>query len=417
MVRLTDAVYLLIALALMPVLLYQKLFRGKSRHDWRARFGHGSSLPIPTGPRVLVHAVSVGEVNASRHLVAELLRQRPDLEVVVAATTDTGYARAVDVFGSQCPVVRYPLDYSPAVDRFLRRIRPDVIVLVELEVWPNMVRLAQREGISVIVVNGRLSARSAKWYGWFAWLVRPIFSQLACVAAQSEEYADRFRRFGVAPERAHVTGSMKWDTAEIADHVPGADALGRDLGIDRSRPLIVAGSTAPEEHRMLHEATPTGAQLLCAPRRPEWFDPAAEVLAGCARRSRGRPGSATDRFLLDSIGELRLAYALADVVVVGRTFVELGGSDMIEPVALGKATIVGPDTANFASMMDVLREHRGVIETTAASLPGVLRELLNHPDECMALAQRGREAIRAQQGASERNAAMVIEQLQHVRGA
>lgn len=416
MSRLTDVVYLLAALLYSPVLLVQKLRYGKGRLDWSARLGRGSALPIARAPRVLVHAVSVGEVNAARHFIAALDEQTPGVEIVVSATTDTGFARAVDLFADTRHVLRYPLDFTSAVDRFLARTRPDVIVLIELEVWPNMVRLAGSRGIPVVVVNGRLSERSARRYQWVRKLVRPTFAALREAAVQSEVYAARFRQFGTPANRVHVTGNMKWDTAEIADDAPGAEALAAALGIDRTRPLIVAGSTAPREDELLHRATPRGVQLLCAPRRPEWFDPAARVLAGCARRSKRSPGSATDRFLLDTIGELRAAYALADIVVVGRTFVDMGGSDMMEPIALGKATVIGPYVANFASTVQSLLDGEGVISTTAGELPGVLADLLGRESKREALAERGRAVIRREQGASARNAALVAEVLRQKYG-
>ena len=419
MIRLADVLYFIAALLYLPVLLVQKLRFGKSRLDWSARLGRGSVLPAAKGPRVLVHAVSVGEVNAIRHLLAAMHAQWPGIDIVVATTTDTGFARANTLFGSSLPVVRYPLDFSFAVRRFLDRVQPDAIVLVELEVWPNMSRLARKRGIPLAVVNGRLSRRSAQRYGLIRRVVRPMFANLAFAAVQSEEYAERFRRFGVDPRSVHVTGNMKWDTAEISDHVPGAEELAQALGIDRSRPLVAAGSIAPGEDRLLHEATPQGVQLLCAPRRPEWFDPMAEVLAGCARRSQNKSGSATDRFLLDTIGELRAAYSLADVVVVGRTFVDMGGSDMMEPIALGKATVIGPYVSNFQSTVEALVRGNGVVATTASELPGQLRMLLDNPSQRAAYVERGRAVIRAEQGASTRNASLVLElpRTPHAAGA
>lgn len=409
MIWLANAAYVVAALFYLPVLLWQRVRHGRTHLDWSARFGHGEPLPPAAGPRILVHAVSVGEINATRFLIKSLREQKPGCEVVVATTTDTGFARAKALFADAAPVVRYPVDFSWAVRRFLDRVRPDAIALVELEVWPNMMRIAAKRGIPVAVVNGRLSARSARRYGWIAPLVRPVFAKLAVVCAQSEEYAARFRALGAPADRVFVTGNMKWDTAEIADDVPGAAALADALGIDRSRPLIVAGSTAPGEERLVHEAAPAEAQVLCAPRRPEWFDAAARIMTGCARRSTGERGSATGRFLLDTIGELRAAYALADVVVVGRTFVDLGGSDMMEPIALGKATVIGPHVSNFAATVEALQKNNGVISTTERELATVLAELLRDPDRRAALAARGRDVIRQQQGASARNAELVHE--------
>jgi 3-deoxy-D-manno-octulosonic-acid transferase len=160
---------------------------------------------------------------------------------------------------------------------------------------------------------------------------------------------------------------------------------------------------------MLHAAVGDGVQLLCAPRRPEWFDDAATDLPGCARRSHGDIGSPSGRFLLDTIGELRMAYALADVVVIGRTFSDLGGSDMIEPIALGKPTIVGPDVTNFAAIAMDLLNAGGLVQTTSDRLPYELKNLLAETDRSKRLVQDGRSFIRTRQGATARHAAILRE--------
>ncbi|MHC4709133.1 MAG: 3-deoxy-D-manno-octulosonic acid transferase [Planctomycetota bacterium] len=407
MAWLIDLVYLIVTVVSSPVWLVRMIRTGKIRTDWAGRFGRAGPLPPPPQPRILVHAVSVGEVNAARKLLAHLVAPPLEAEIVVCSTTNTGCARAEALFGGTHYLARYPLDFSFAVNRFLRAVQPDVIVLIELEVWPNFVKAAARRCIPVCVVNGRLTERSAAGYRCLAALVRPIFRRLTFAAVQNEPYARRFRSAGVRAERVHVTGTMKWDTAEIADAVEGADALAEAMGIDRSRPLVVAGSTAPGEHELLAEAVPDGVQLLCAPRKPEWFDQAAAAMPGCARRSRGDHGSSTGRFLLDTIGELRAAYALADVVVVGRSFGTLHGSDMMEPVALGAATVVGPAVADFQDTVDALLAGDGLIQTDRQRLAGVIRDLLDDPERRRVLAANARRVIRAQQGATERNAALI----------
>jgi 3-deoxy-D-manno-octulosonic-acid transferase len=407
MAWLIDIVYLVFAVVSSPVWLVRMIRTGKIRTDWAGRFGRAEPLPPPPQTRILVHAVSVGEVNAARKLLARLVAPPLEAEIVVCSTTNTGCARAEALFGGTHYLARYPLDFSFAVNRFLRAIQPDVIVLIELEIWPNFVKAAARRGIPVCVVNGRLTQRSAAGYRRLAVLVRPIFRRLTLAAVQNEPYARRFRRVGVPAERVHVTGTMKWDTAEIADAVEGADALAEAMGIDRSRPLVVAGSTAPGEHELLVEAVPDGVQLLCAPRKPEWFDQSAAAMPGCARRSRGDRGSTTGRFLLDTIGELRAAYALADVVVVGRSFGNLHGSDMMEPVALGVATVVGPAVADFQDTVDALLAGDGLIQTDRHHLAGVIRDLLDDPERRRVLAANARRVLRAQQGATERNAALI----------
>ena len=379
------------------------------RHGWRERFGRITPLPDASRPRLLIHAVSVGEVNLTRRLVSRLAEHA---EVVVSVTTDTGIARARELF-SGAPgvcVARSPLDASWVVRRFLDAVRPDAVGLVELELWPNFARACRRRGIPLAILNGRLSERSFGRYR----LARPIlgrgFASLAFVAAQDEVYRERFIAVGARADRCVTLGSMKWDSAGVADMVPGAEALADDLGVDRARPLIVAGSTAPDEHRLLHDATPEGAQLLCAPRRPEWSDRAATDLPGCVRRSAGRGArrQGADRFLLDTIGELRAAYSLADVVVVGRSFGDLFGSDPMEPAALGKPVVIGPSVADFATAVRAMQDADAIIQTSRERLPAVLAELIEHPARRAELGARARACVLAHRGATDRHAARML---------
>ncbi len=403
---LIDAIYLVAVVLTSPVWLVRMIRTGKIRTDWAGRFGRTEPLPATNRPRVLLHGVSVGEVNAIRKLVATLADHA---EIVVSATTNTGCERATSLFAGRHRVVRYPFDFSFAVNRFLGSLRPDVVVLVELEVWPNFLRCAARRGIKVCVVNGRLTERSARGYRLLGPLVRPIFRRLSFAAVQNEAYGRRFGEMGVDTDRVFVTGTMKWDTAEIGDRVEGADELAEAMGIDRTRPLVVAGSTAPGEHELLVQSVDDGVQLLCAPRRPEWFDQAATVMAGCARRSRGDRGSDTGRYLLDTIGELRQAYALADVAVVGRSFGNLHGSDMMEPVALGAAVVTGPAVQDFQDTVDALLAGDGLVQINRERLPDVLTELLGNPQRRKELAANGQAVLKQQQGATARNADLVRE--------
>lgn len=391
----------------------------KTRGDWRGRFGHADSLPAPARPRIMLHAVSVGEVNTLRGLVPLLT---PHAEVVVSVGTDTGIARARELFdgdgtaaASRATVVRYPLDFSRSVRRFLDAVRPHAVGLVELELWPNFIRECERRSIPVAVINGRLSARSFRGYRRFRAFLRPTFARLHTAAVQDADYAKRFVEMGVPPNRVVVTDTMKWDSVSIADGAAGADKLAADLGIDRTRPLIVAGSTAENEEALLQSACPPGAQLLCAPRKPEHFDDAAAAMPGCVRRSAIKSGAApspapgaASRFLLDTIGELRMAYALADVVVMGRSFGTLYGSDPIEPIALGRPTLIGPRFSDFASTVESLRQAGGIRVVNAEELPRVLTDLLANPDLRAELARKGRECICAHQGATARHAAVLL---------
>ncbi len=415
-----DLVYVPLAALTAP------LWARKGREAWPERFGRVERLPGPRGgkPRVLLHAVSVGEVSALRGLVPRLAGEA---DVVVSVTTDTGTARARSLFAG-ATVVRYPLDFSWAVRRFLDAVRPDVVALVELEVWPNFVAACRQRGIPVCVINGRLSERSFKGYSRIRPVIRRAFESLEFAAVQDEEYGRRFEALGVGPSSCLVTGSMKWDAVEAAG--PGEEAdgptaalaaeLASSMGIDRSRPLVVAGSTGPDEELLLHEACarefPEGVQLLCAPRKPERFDEAAAAMPGCVRRSLVKGGSTTvagrtpvhPRFLLDTIGELRAAYVLADVVVMGRSFGRLYGSDPIEPVSLGRATVIGPRVGDFESAVRALDAAGGLARATRESVGGILRSLIESQDRRETLVRLGLACIRSQRGATARHAELLL---------
>ncbi|MDX2118904.1 MAG: glycosyltransferase N-terminal domain-containing protein [Planctomycetota bacterium] len=380
----------------------------KARAGWKQRLGHADRLPPVTHPggRVLLHAVSVGEVSALRELIPLLTSH---CEVVVATTTDTGLQRALDLFGKLCPVVRYPLDFSRSVRRFLDAVQPTAVGLVELEVWPNFIRECVRRDIPVGVINGRLSTRSFKGYRKIRPVLRRTFASLSFAGVQDNDYFERFLAMGVPRERLSITGTMKWDAARIQSDVPGAAELALELGIDRSKPLIVAGSTGPGEEALLHAACPHGVQLLCAPRKPERFDEAAAALPGCVRRTARTPAQrGATRFLLDTIGELRKAYALADVVVVGRSFFDQFGSDPIEPAALGKPVVIGPAVSDFANIVAAFESADAIIKVHQNDLARTLAGLINDPARRSTLAERAIACVRQNQGATQRSAQLLI---------
>lgn len=411
---LVDVIYFVFIVFTTPIWLVRMIRTGKIHTDWAARFGRVPASACRgenTGrPRVLIHAVSVGEVNAIRSLVPML--DARGLEVVVAATTDTGIARASALFGERHRVVRFPFDLSWVVGRFMRGIQPDLAVLVELEVWPNFMAACTRRGTDVLVINGRLTSRSHARYRLISPLLKGTFARLAWVGAQEESYAARFRDLGVGSDRVDDVGNMKWDNARCEEGVEGSAALRDEMGIDPHRPLIVAGSTSPGEHELIRDAIPPGCQVLCAPRKPEWFDQAATVFEGCTRRSDGKRGSHEDRYLLDSIGELSQAYDLADLAIVGRSFVQLHGSDVTEPIGLGVATIVGPAVVDFQLMVDALREGEGLAQVPGEELASTVARLIGDPETRHAMARRGRSIILEHQGATSRYADKIVEMIQ-----
>lgn len=415
-----DILYTVGLTATAPLWGISLLRTGKWRSDWAGRFGkvpgEAKADDQTVRKRLLIHGVSVGEVNLIRQLVEEL-ESTPGLELVIATTTNTGYARAVELYAERHRVVRFPLDFGFVVRRFLDAVQPDAVALVELELWPNFMDACGARDVPVAVINGRLSARSFKRYRKFKRWLGPTFAKLAAAAVQSEDYGERFEAMGVPADRVHVLDTMKWDTAAVDDSAEtdaAAEALAAEMGIDRGRPLIVAGSTGPGEAKMLIETCPQDAQLLIAPRKPEWFAEVIKVAPNAIRRTQPDSSHTSNLtpqvFLLDTIGELRTAYRLADVCIVGRSFTgELYGSDMMEPIALGKPTIIGPYYADFADTMKALRDAGGIVVTEN---PGdAAAELLNNPAVAGELAAAGRAVILSRQGSTRRHAAMLLELL------
>lgn len=415
--NLLDAAYAAGLLVASPLLAYRLLRTGKWRTDWQGRLGHALELPKDPRPTVLLHGVSVGEVAAAAPLVAALggADGAGPCRVVLSATTNTGHARAETQYGQRHPVVRYPLDFSRSAHRFLDRVRPDVVALLELEVWPNFTRACADRGIPVVVVNGRLSAGSFRGYRRLRSLLSPSFRRLAAVGAQTADYAERFRAMGVPDDRITVTDSMKWEAPLPERVTEQADRLARDLGVDRSRPVVAAISTGPNEEQRLIEGRPDHAQLLVVPRKPERFEEVA-ALAPWIRRSSGtRPEAAGDLFLVDTMGEAEAATALGDVVVMGRSFNGLGGSNPVPAARLGRPLVVGPDHGNFDEMVQALVEG-GAAAVVQDPWAGV-RRILGDGDLGARMSRAGPATVQAHVGATARNAEIVLRQLQGFAGA
>ncbi len=427
---LTDAAYLALGL---PILGYRIAVKGKDRHGWKERMGY---VPRRDGAHggLWIHCVSLGEANLVRSFVEQARTRLADTDLMVSSTTDTGFERATKLYGSFASVFRFPLDFSRWVRRALDRLRPSAIVLAELETWPNLLDLAQRRGIPVVIVNGRLTEKAFGRYRRIGPLVRPMFRALTLVVAFDQVVAERFAALGTPADRIRVLPSMKFDTAEVADSVAGAEDLAAQLRATGQTALWVAGGTGDGEERVILDAhrrvqqRQAEARLAIVPRKPERFDEVADTITRmgfrCLRRSRCKspPGQALARdqvVLGDTMGELRKFYAISRVAFVGRSLVPMGGSDMMEAAGLGKPVLVGPHAFNFAEPMKVLSE-AGAACTVGGedALAGKVVELLADAARAREMGRRGQEAIRANKGASQRTLDLVCELLeQQGRGA
>lgn len=411
-----------------PVLAWRWLLDPRYRRGTRERQGRVVRLP-PDRPVVWVHGVSVGEVKAAATLIEGVRRRYPQLRLVVSSTTPTGHGLARQLY-PDLDVIYYPLDFGRFPGRALDRIHPGVVLLMELEVWPNFLQAAARRGIPVCVINGRISERSFRGYR----LVRgflPQFDLIERFCVQDETYRRRLLLLDVEDARIHVTGNMKYDTVRLASPNQASRRLREWLAGD-GRLVVVGGSTHAEEELRLAAAIRRAEQrlkrrvrLVVAPRHPERAESIVEALqsAGqeCQRWSalgERRPPLGGRVLVVDTIGQLEMFYAACDLAFVGGSLVPRGGQNMIEPAALGKAVLFGPYVDNFRSDVAMLASARAAVQVRDdAELEDRLVELLADPGARRDLGARAVELIRRNQGATDRTLRMLAPLLEPLAGS
>lgn len=357
--------YRALALLLLPLVLLRLWWQGWRQpgypRRWRERMGLFDSPASNLGAApIWVHAVSVGEVAAAVPLVRGLRERYPSIPVLLTTTTPTGREAAERQLGQSVHHAVFPYDATFALRRFFQRYRPRALLVMETELWPNLISQCEQRGVPVALLNARLSARSARGYARFQRLTSVTLACLDVILAQSAEDSARFVALGAPPDRVRVAGSLKFDVSMPASLHEEAAVLRRALGGDR--PIVMAGSVREGEeeriitiYRELQHELPALA-LMLAPRHPARFE---SVVAQCeatglrvGRRSAGDPreGEPLDILVLDSMGELPRFYAAADVAIVGGSLAPLGGQNMLEPAALGVPVVVGPHLYNFAEV-------------------------------------------------------------------
>ena len=409
---LLDALYLSVLTLLSPWLLYRALRTGRYRRNLAAKLFGLSRSPLPSGRPVWFHGVSVGEIHLLRQVIASFRRLRPDQSCVVSTTTNAGWDEARRCF-PDLTVIPFPFDFSWAVNRTLRLIDPALVVLAEGELWPNFLTAARRLGVPTAVVNGRMSPRSAARFRRFRWLTAPLFRCLDLYAAQTEEHAEAASSLGA--RHVHVTGSVKYDGATGDRHNPRTEEMRRLLNVTADDLVWVAGSTmAPEEEIVIGvyqraRAVHSNLRLFLAPRQPDRFDEAAEVLRRTGvpfvrRTSLTAPPDRGAVVLVDTIGELGALWGLADAAFVGGSLDgRRGGQNMIEPAAYGSAVVFGPHVWNFKDPARRLLERGAARQVAdAAELAAALTALLGDPAERARMGAAARAFVQEQQGATGR---------------
>ncbi len=409
--------YSLLIGLLIPLALLRLAWRSRRVPTYRQRWRERLALaPRPPRPADLwVHAVSVGEVQAALPLLDHLLRGGHSL--LVTTTTPTGAARLRELLGDSVQHSYTPFDLPGIMRRFLDQVRPRALLVMETEIWPNMLAVCTELGIPSMLVNARLSPRSARRYARVAGFSAETMRRFACIAAQGEADAARFVRLGVDPARIRVTGSIKFDVQPPAGVTGPAEVLRRAWG--RDRPVWVAASTREGEeeqvlaaHATVRAALPS-ALLVLAPRHPDRFERVATLVRRqglvLARRSLGEPcGADTAVYLGDSMGELALLFAAADAAFVGGSLVPVGGHNLLEPAAAGLPVVSGPHTFNFAQIARLLRERGAMLQVADAdALARVLLRWLGSPAERARIGEQGRRVVAENSGALDRVTALV----------
>lgn len=409
---------------LLPFILLRMLLRSRKAPQYRRRlaerFGYFTCpANITTGRVIWVHAVSVGEALAAAPLIEDLLRDYPDHQLVVTTTTPTGSERVQALFGNRVFHVYSPWDMPLSVHRFLSRVRPEILIIMETELWPNLLYHCQRSGCPIVLANARLSVRSAGGYRRLASLTRQMLEQLNVVACQSVADGGRLVELGLPPERLQITGSIKFDIDLDANLRKEVEGLKLELG----RPVLLGSSTHASEETLILDAFSCARQsipdLLCllVPRHPERFEAVYQLCLArgfvTARRSMGDVVGQEHQVLLgDTMGELRLLSGVASVCVIGGSFIEHGGQNVLEAAAWGVPVISGPHMYNFTEISELLIDAGGMLQLgDAGELTSNVLSLLLDAQRQAVMGAAGEAVVAANRGARKRLLVLIGEQL------
>jgi 3-deoxy-D-manno-octulosonic-acid transferase len=410
-----NLLYAALFVAALPWLVFTAVRTGKYRAGWGAKLLGLVPIRRSAAPCAWIHAVSLGEVSLIAPLVAEIRHRHPDWEIAISTTTLTGYELARQRYADHL-VFYCPLDFSWAVARAMRRIRPRLLVLAELELWPNLIAAARSAGAKVAVINGRLSDKSFRGYGRFPRLVRWLLTRVDVIAAQNAQYADRFLALGARDESVYVTGSLKFDGATTDRDNPRTMALRMLANVRSTDVVFLAGSTQePEEqlaldaYRQLSASHPE-LRLVIVPRHPERFEDVARLLSSSGLPWQRRtdldrqPADPRARILLvDRVGELAAWWGTARIAYVGGSMGERQGQNMIEPAAYGAAVSFGPKTRNFKDVVAaLLSANAAVVVHDGAELTAFVQRCLDEPGLADDLGARAQRVVTSQLGATAR---------------
>ena len=415
-------------IVLIPRFLFQALVHGKYLPGIRQRFGSLPQLAPSNVPTVWLHCVSVGETQAARPLVRELRKNYPAHRLVVSTVTVTGQTLARDVFKvDAAQIIYFPFDWSWCVERALRAIRPDVVLMMETELWPNFLRRCRMKGIPVGLVNGRISKKSFRGYRSIKFFVSRVLANIRVAVMQTESDAQRIGALGLGKSKIVVGGNLKFDASPSTSSDTLTQQIRQSFSFNAEVPLILAASThATEESiivdsfKMLKERYGRPLRLAIAPRHPERFSEVVSLLEKSgltfARRSYTTTGgdASAEVILFDTIGELPAVYPLAAIVFVGGSLVKKGGHNVLEPAAAGTAIVTGAHTENFEAIVQMLDENQAIITlppleepSITVALCDVFESLLASSDKRSTLGNNALRMVEGNRGAAARTLAFI----------
>jgi 3-deoxy-D-manno-octulosonic-acid transferase len=407
-----NILYIIYFIVYFPLML----LRGKWHKGFPCRFGFLSSTllkDLASQKNIWVHAVSVGEVALVDGIIKGLKSRYPDHRIVLSVTTKTGHEFAVKKYADRVLLIWAPLDLTRVVRHFIKAIRPKMYVAAETELWPNLFKALDVQGVPIVLVNGRISDEAYPKYQRIGWLLKRTMARIRLVCAQSELDAERFRMLGVLPGRIHVVGNVKFDLILPARRP--LDVVKKEFGFGLYDTVWVAASTHPGEEEAVLVAFKAVAvkfpllRLVIVPRHPERAKEIADLvqkngLTPVLLTQRTQKLGAKDVLVGDAVGYLLSLYQAADVVFVGKSLglKRRGGQNPVEPAALGKPVIVGPFMENFKDAIRMLKEAGAVVEVKKPQdLAAALEDLLVHPEKMAGLGVRAQVVVDSNRGATQ----------------
>ncbi|MGX2966677.1 lipid IV(A) 3-deoxy-D-manno-octulosonic acid transferase [Ursidibacter sp. B-7004-1] len=415
--------YTLLSYIIQPLVLLVMLYRGRTLPEYRQRlserYGFYSKMIPPKANGIVIHAASVGEVIAATPLIKAIRTQYPQLAITVTTVTPTGSERVKSAFGDSLSHIYLPYDLPDAINRFLKFVKPKLFVVIETELWPNLIHQIHQRKIPFVIANARLSPRSAKRYGWIKTHLREMLNEITLILAQDSVSAERYIQLGFNQQRLVNTGNLKFDleiTPELHKKVTETRVY---LNLSR-RAVWIAGSTHEGEEKMILDAhrklliTHPSLVLILVPRHPERFASVEDLLRKMqmpyVKRSDQRGILPNTQVLLgDTMGEMMLLYGLAQVAFIGGSLVKHGGHNPLEPIAFGLPVISGLHTFNFPEVFSKLRDVDGVIEieSNVEGLADAVNYLFEHPELGKEISQAGYDVLKENQGALKRHLALL----------